>query len=153
MKFAASLLATSVLALDNGLGLVPQMGWNSWNTFACDVSQDLMKSMADQVIALGLADLGYEYINLDDCWQLEGRNEAGEMQPNPATFPDGMLPLSTYMHDHGLKFGIYSCAGTKTCAKFAASLDHEEIDANTFAAWGVDYLKYDNCYNNSVPGI
>lgn len=150
--FGSALLATTSFALDNGLGLKPQMGWNSWNTFKCEVSQDLMHTMADKIISLGLLELGYNYVNLDDCWQLEDRNAAGELQWDPTTFPDGMTSLAEYLHTRGLLFGIYSCAGTNTCAGRAGSLDHEVTDANSWASWGVDYLKYDNCFNNSIHG-
>ena len=109
--------------------------------------------MVTSVIDLGLADLGYNYINLDDCWQLKDRNSEGLMVANPATFPNGISPLADSIHSQGLKFGIYSCAGTITCAGFAASLGFEVVDANTFASWGVDYLKYDNCYNNAEPAM
>ena len=151
--FSLTLLATSVVALDNGLGKVPQMGWNTWNKFACDIDEDLIKQTIDSLVDLGLDKIGYNYVNLDDCWMLPERTDDGHFIPDPQAFPKGMKDLGDFIHDRNLKFGIYSCAGTMTCAGRAGSLYHEEIDAMDFASWGVDYLKYDNCYNNSVPGI
>jgi alpha-galactosidase len=127
------------------------MGWNTWNRFGCNISEQLIKDSVDRVKALGLDKLGYTYINLDDCWQLQERTN-GHLAPDPARFPNGIKPLGDYIHQHGLHFGIYSSAGTLTCAGRAGSLYHEVSDAQDFAAWGVDYLKYDNCYNDSVPG-
>jgi hypothetical protein len=101
---------------------------------------------------LGLDKLGYEYVNLDDCWMLEERTADGHFIVDPVAFPSGMKALGDYIHSQGLKFGIYSSAGTMTCAGRAGSLDHEKIDAQDWADWGVDYLKYDNCYNNNISG-
>ena len=98
-----------------------------------------------------MKDLGYEYINLDDCWHEETRDVAGHLIPDRVHFPSGMNSVSDYIHEKGLKFGIYSSAGTKTCAGRAGSLYYETVDAQDFADWGVDYLKYDNCYNDGVP--
>jgi len=123
------------------------MGWNSWNQFACDISETTIKQAADRIIELGLDKLGYNYVNIDDCWMLVDRTDDGHMQPDPVTFPNGMKAVGDYIHSLGLKFGIYSSAGTLTCQGRAASLDHEFVDAQDFATWGVDYLKYDNCYN------
>jgi len=148
----AALLATHVSALDNGLGLVPQMGWNTWNKFGCDIAIDTIETAIDQVVALGLDKIGYEYINLDDCWMKENRTADGHFIVDEVAFPDGMKVLGDYIHSKNLKFGIYSSAGTMTCAGRAGSLYHEEIDALDFASWGVDYLKYDNCYNDGVHG-
>ena len=100
----------------------------------------------------GLKELGYEYINLDDCWMLEERTADGHFIVDSQNFPDGMKAIGDMLHGKDLKFGIYSSAGTMTCAGRAGSLYYEEIDAKDFASWGVDYLKYDNCYNMSVPG-
>lgn len=127
------------------------MGWNTWNKFACDIDEKLIKESVDQIKEFGLDVLGYNYVNLDDCWHLLERDSAGHIQPDPVRFPNGMKPVGDYIHDAGLNFGIYSSAGTKTCAGFAGSLYHETTDANDFASWGVDYLKYDNCFNDSVP--
>ena len=139
-------------ALDNGLGLSPQMGWNTWNKFGCDIAIDTIETAIEQVVDLGFDKLGYEYINLDDCWMKEERTPDGHFIVDDVAFPDGMKVLGDFIHDKGLKFGIYSCAGTMTCAGRAGSLYHEEIDAMDWASWGVDYLKYDNCYNAKVPG-
>lgn len=129
------------------------MGWNSWNTFACDLSQDTIKSAADKVVELGLDKLGYTYINVDDCWLTEERDAEGHLQADPDTFPDGMKALGDYLHDKGLLFGIYNSAGSLTCQGLAGSLNHEVTDAQDFASWGVDYLKYDNCFNEDVPAL
>jgi alpha-galactosidase len=150
---AAAVMAVSTNALNNGLGLVPQMGWNTWNKFACDISEDLLQKTIDQVVELGLDKLGYNYINLDDCWMQEERTADGHFIVDTEAFPNGMKDLGDYIHSKGLKFGIYSCGGTMTCAGRAGSLYHEEIDAKDWASWGVDYLKYDNCYNAGVSGI
>lgn len=95
--------------------------------------------------------LGYEYVNVDDCWMTDTRDADGHLQADPSTFPQGMSALGDYIHNATLKFGIYSSAGTKTCAGRAGSLDYETTDATDFATWGVDYLKLDNCYNKGVP--
>ena len=157
--FTISLLAASAAlfnqaaALNNGLGLVPQMGWNTWNKFACDIDEQLIYSTVDQIKALGLADLGYNYVNLDDCWQEELRTATGHVIPDRVRFPNGMKVVGDYIHAQDLKYGIYSCAGTMTCQGKAGSLGFEQIDAQDYADWGVDYLKYDNCYNNSVSAL
>lgn len=129
------------------------MGWNSWNKFACDISETLIKQTADKIVALGLDKLGYEYVNIDDCWMLTDRDAQGHMVPDPETFPSGMKAVGDYIHSLGLKYGIYSSAGNYTCQGRAGSLYHEEVDAQDFANWGVDYLKYDNCFNQDVPAI
>lgn len=147
------LLTCGALALNNGVGLTPQMGWNSWNKFACNITESLIKQTADKIIELGLNKLGYTYVNLDDCWNTIERDASGKMQADPSSFPSGMKSLGDYIHEKGLKFGIYSSAGNFTCEGRAGSLYHEEMDAQTFAAWGVDYLKYDNCFNENVPAI
>lgn len=151
--FVTALIAIGAQALDNGLGNVPQMGWNTWNKFGCSINEQLIKDSADTLIAVGLADLGYNYVNLDDCWHETERDSMGHLVPDREHFPSGMKTVGDYIHDKGLKFGIYSSAGTLTCAGRAGSLYHEETDAADFASWGVDYLKYDNCFNDSVPAI
>ena len=123
----------------------PPLGWNSWNTFSHDINEDLIKGVADAMVETGLKDAGYEYVVIDDCWSLRQRDENGRMVVDPEKFPSGMKALSEYIHAKGLKFGMYSCAGTHTCAGYPGSLDYEFIDAKTFAEWGVDYLKYDYC--------
>ncbi len=124
------------------------MGWNSWNHFACDISEDLIKETADAIQNSGLQKLGYEYVNLDDCWQASERDDEGKIQPDAIRFPSGMKALGDYLHERGFKFGIYSSAGFKTCQAYPASLGREDVDAEVYASWGVDYLKYDNCFTD-----
>jgi alpha-galactosidase len=138
-------LAEPSTALDNGLALIPPMGWNSWNKFGCNVSEDLIKSMADSMVASGMKEAGYQYIVIDDCWQVS-RDEKGNIVPDGQRFPSGMKALGDYIHSKGLKFGIYSDAGEKTCAGRPGSMGHEYQDALMYAGWGVDYLKYDWCH-------
>jgi alpha-galactosidase len=120
------------------------MGWNSWNKFGCDVSEKLIRETADALVATGMKDAGYQYVVIDDCWQVR-RDGAGSIVADPDRFPSGMKALADYAHVKGLKFGLYSDAGTGTCQKRPGSKDHEELDAKTYAEWGVDYLKYDWC--------
>jgi alpha-galactosidase len=138
-------LFQSSLSLDNGLGLTPQMGFNSWNHFHCSVTDKIMRDTADNMIAKGLDKHGYVYVNIDDCWA-KSRSSDGIVQSDPTTFPN-MKDLADYIHGKGLKFGLYSDAGSKTCAGRPGSLNYETQDANTYAGWGVDYLKYDYCYS------
>jgi alpha-galactosidase len=126
------------------LALAPPMGWNSWNKFGCDVSEKLMKETADALVSTGMKEAGYQFLVIDDCWQVR-RDAEGRIVPDPDRFPSGMKALADYVHGRGLKFGLYSDAGTGTCAKRPGSKDHEAIDARTYAEWGVDYLKYDWC--------
>ena len=132
----------------NGLAMTPPMGWNDWNAYACNVSESLVKQTADKIVSSGLAAAGYQYVNIDDCWMQHSRDAAGNLQPDYGKFPDGISGTAAYVHSKGLKLGIYEDAGTQTCAGYPGSLGHETQDARTFASWGVDYLKYDNCYNN-----
>lgn len=125
----------------------PPMGWNSWNTFGEDINEKVVMETADFIVESGLKDCGYEYVIIDDCWSLRERNEKGEIVPDPEKFPHGMKFVSDYVHSKGLKFGMYSCAGTLTCARYPGSFDHEFTDARCFAEWGVDYLKYDFCFH------
>ena len=136
-----------VSAYDNGLGLTPQMGWNSWNYFGCNgISETLIKEIAEALISTGLADLGYEYINLDDCWQVS-RNKTGYIVEDFQKFPSGMAGLSKYVRNElGLKFGLYSDSGLFTCQRRPGSFGHERQDAESYREWEIDYLKYDNCY-------
>ncbi|KAK3043305.1 hypothetical protein RJ639_002548 [Escallonia herrerae] len=137
--------------LANGLGLSPQMGWNSWNHFQCNLDEKLIKETADAIVSKGLAAVGYKYVNLDDCWAELKRDSQGNLIPKASTFPSGIKALADYVHSKGLKLGIYSDAGTQTCSKtMPGSLGYEEQDAKTFASWGIDYLKYDNCNNNDI---
>ncbi|CAM0956664.1 unnamed protein product [Alopecurus aequalis] len=133
-------------AYENGLGKTPQMGWNSWNHFACGVNEEIIRETADAIVNTGLAKLGYQYVNIDDCWADQYRDNQGNMVPNKQSFPSGIKALADYVHARGLKLGVYSDAGTQTCSqRMPGSLDHEEQDVQTFTSWGVDYLKYDNC--------
>jgi alpha-galactosidase len=122
----------------------PPMGWNSWNRFACDVSEKLIKATADAMVATGMRDAGYQYVVIDDCWQVS-RDTEGNIVPDPARFPSGMKALADYVHSKGLRFGLYSDAGTATCQKRPGSKGFEDKDARQYAAWGIDYLKYDWC--------
>jgi len=133
-------------AQESGLALTPPMGWNSWNKFGCNVSEKLIKEMADAMVTSGMRDAGYEYIVIDDCWQV-GRDSLGNIIADPQRFPSGMKALADYVHSKGLKFGLYSCAGRKTCQGRPGSRGYEYQDARQYAAWGVDYLKYDWCYH------
>jgi alpha-galactosidase len=120
------------------------MGWNSWNKFGCHVNEALIRSAADQMVASGMNTVGYQYVVIDDCWHGE-RDAHGNIQPDPKLFPTGIKALADYVHSRGLKFGIYTDAGTKTCAGRPGSRGHEFQDAQQYAAWGVDYLKEDWC--------
>jgi alpha-galactosidase len=130
------------------LAKTPPMGWNSWNKYHCDVSEELILRMADAMVASGMKDAGYEYIVIDDCWQVS-RDENGEIIADPERFPHGMKYVADYVHSKGLKFGIYSCAGKLTCQKRPGGLGHEYQDARTYARYGVDYLKYDWCNSST----
>ena len=131
----------------------PPMGWNSWNTFTKDIDEKMILETADAMVAEGLRDAGYEYLVIDDCWSERERDENGQLVADPVKFPHGMKYVADYVHSKGLKFGMYSCDGTRTCADYPASFGHEFDDARYFASVGVDYLKYDNCYKPStVPG-
>ncbi|XP_062092446.1 alpha-galactosidase 3 [Humulus lupulus] len=139
-----------ILQLKNGLAKTPQMGWNSWNFFACNINETVIRETADALVLSGLADLGYVYLNIDDCWSSPTRNLEGQLEPDPKTFPSGIKALTDYVHAKGLKLGIYSDAGVFTCQVRPGSIFHENDDAKLFASWGVDYLKYDNCYNLGI---
>jgi hypothetical protein len=137
------------VASEVGLARTPPMGFNDWNAFGCNVSEQLIKETADFFITSGLKDAGYQFVNIDDCWALRDRGPDGRLVPDPAKFPSGIAGTAAYVHGLGLKLGIYGDAGTATCAGYPGSLGHEQIDAQTFADWGIDYLKYDNCNNQS----
>lgn len=130
------------------LAPTPPMGWNSWNRFGCDIDETLVLETADAMVASGMADVGYEYVNIDDCWHASERDADGDLAADPDRFPNGIAYVADYVHSLGLKLGIYSDRGTHTCGGLPGSYDYEIQDAETFARWGVDYLKYDNC---SVP--
>ena len=127
------------------LAPTPPMGWNSWNKFQCDsINEVVVKQVADAMVSSGMKDAGYQYVVIDDCWQI-ARDSAGFIVVDSAKFPSGMKALADYVHSKGLKFGIYSCAGVKTCGGRPGSRGHEYQDAYTYAKWGVDYLKEDWC--------
>ncbi|MFG1812049.1 glycoside hydrolase family 27 protein [Streptomyces sp. NPDC049040] len=156
LSVGASLVAPGAAqpaaALGNGLALTPQMGFNDWNAYGCNVSESLIKSTALAMHNNGMQAAGYTYVNIDDCWMTHSRDSSGRLVPDPSKFPDGIKGTADYVHSLGLKLGIYEDAGTATCAGYPGSLGHETTDAATFASWGVDYLKYDNCNNNGVAG-
>jgi len=127
-----------------GLALTPPMGWNSWNKFACNIDEKLIREIADVMVSTGMKDAGYQYINLDDCWHGE-RDSLGFIHPDAKRFPSGMKALADYIHSKGLKIGLYSDAGSQTCGGRPGSRGYEFQDALTYAKWGVDYLKYDWC--------
>lgn len=131
-----------------GLAMTPPMGWNSWNKFACNVDEQKIKEVADALVSSGMKDAGYQYIVIDDCWQV-GRDSVGNIIPDPKRFPSGIKALADYIHSKGLKFGIYSCAGTQTCQQRPGSRGYEFQDARSYASWDVDYLKYDWCYTGT----
>jgi alpha-galactosidase len=136
-------LAVNAQKFDN-IAKTPPMGWNSWNKYSCNVSESLIMGMADAMASSGMKDAGYQYVVIDDCWQV-ARDENGEIVADKDRFPHGIKYLADYIHSKGLKFGIYSCAGTLTCAGRPGGRGHEYQDAITYARWGVDYLKYDWC--------
>ncbi len=127
-----------------GLASTPPMGWNSWNTFGCNIDEALIRATADAMVASGMRDAGYVYVNIDDCWH-GARDADGFIQPDPVRFPSGMKALADYVHGLGLKLGLYSDAGSKTCAGRPGSQGYEYQDALQYARWGIDYLKYDWC--------
>ncbi|MFF7366471.1 NPCBM/NEW2 domain-containing protein [Streptomyces tricolor] len=138
----------------DGLARTPPMGFNNWNSTHCraEFDESMVKGIADLFVQKGLKDAGYQYVNLDDCWALPERDANGRLVPDPVRFPHGIKAVADYVHAKGLKLGIYTSAGTKTCnsAGFPGALGHEYGDARQFAEWGVDYLKYDNCNNQGV---
>jgi alpha-galactosidase len=153
LTVAATLVPTQpASALGNSVARTPPMGWNDWNSFGCNVNETLIKQMADTIVSSGMSALGYKYVVVDDCWFNPTRDSAGNLQGNPSRFPAGMKALGDYLHGKGLKFGIYESPTDRTCAQYfgaysgaTGSQGHETADARQFAAWGVDYLKYDWC--------
>jgi alpha-galactosidase len=149
----ASLLIASVAHAQKfeQLALTPPMGWNSWNKFACNVDEAIIRQTADAIVSSGMKDAGYQYVNIDDCWH-GARDSLGFIHADTARFPSGIKALADYVHSKGLKLGIYSDAGSKTCGGRPASRGHEYQDALTYAKWGVDYLKYDWCNTEGLKG-
>ena len=150
-SFLASILAPNAARAQKfeGLAMTPPMGWNSWNKFACNVSEQLIRQTADAMVSTGMRDAGYQYLNIDDCWH-GTRDSLGFIREDASRFPSGMKTLADYVHSKGLKLGIYSDAGWKTCGGRPGSRGHEYQDAITYARWGVDYLKYDWCSTDSL---
>ena len=148
---AAPGIGVSVIAaapaqtLANGVALTPPMGWDDWNTFGCNVNEQLVEQTADFMASSGLEAAGYDYINIDDCWMASSRDANGNLVANPQKFPDGMAAVAAYVHSKGLKLGLYESPTYHTCQGFPGSLGHEQQDADLFASWGIDFLKYDNC--------
>ena len=144
-------------SLDLNLAPTPPMGWNNWNTTndRPEFNEAMVLATADFFVSSGLKDVGYEYVNLDDCWALPERNADGDLVPDPVRFPNGIKAVADYVHAKGLKFGIYTSAGSHTCSPigFPGALDHEEQDAALFASFEVDYLKYDNCHNEGRDAV
>ena len=134
------------------LAETPQMGWNSWNKFAGNINEQMIRDMADAMVKEGLLDAGYIYLNMDDCWHGQ-RDADGFIQPDAKRFSSGIKALADYVHSKGLKFGIYSDAGRKTCAGMPGSFGHEYQDAIQYARWGIDYLKYDWCSSEDINPV
>jgi alpha-galactosidase len=137
--------ATVRIVVGDRLALTPPMGWMSWNMFGRHIDDSLIRQTADAVVTSGMKDAGYAYVCIDDYWHGE-RDAKGVLHPDPARFPDGIAPIAEYLHARGLKLGMYSDAGTMTCGRQPGSFGFEQQDAETFASWGVDYLKYDYCH-------
>ncbi len=133
-----------------GLAPTPPMGWNSWNTFQTNISDKLVREIADDMVASGMKEAGYTYIVLDDGWMAKERNKNGDLVPDPQKFPNGLKTVIDYVHSKGLKFGLYNCAGTMTCASYPGSRGYEYQDARLYAALEVDYLKYDWCNTDGI---
>ena len=147
----ALIVAPSAQAANNGLAATPPMGWNSWNHYACSgLNQTVIQQIATAMANSGLKSAGYEYINLDDCWMATSRNSNGNLVPDSGKFPGGMPALVSYVHNLGLKIGLYEDVGTKTCQGRPGSYGYYQQDANTFASWGIDYIKMDWCNTNNL---
>jgi alpha-galactosidase len=144
-------ISTPVLAQKfEGLAPTPPMGWNTWNTFAANINETLIKQTAEVLIATGMRDAGYNYVVLDDAWLAKERDANGNLQADPVKFPSGMKALGDFLHSKGFKFGIYNCAGRETCGGYPGGRGHEFQDAKMYASWGVDYLKYDWCSHGTA---
>ena len=163
MKFVRSLLFSltiGVIACQTAfaqkfeeLAQTPPMGWNSWNTFQTNIDEPLLKGMVDTYVSSGMKDAGYTYFVLDDGWMSMDRDKDGNLVADPKKFPNGMKEFAVYVHSKGLKFGIYNCAGTKTCAGYPGTRGYEYQDARLYASWGVDYLKFDWCYSEGINAV
>jgi|SRR6185503_7747386 len=136
-----------------GLAQTPPMGWNSWNTFQTNIDEPLLKGMVDTYVSSGMKDAGYQYFVLDDGWMAMERDKDGNLVADPKKFPNGMKEFADYVHSKGLKFGIYNCAGTKTCAGYPGTRGYEYQDARLYASWGVDYLKFDWCNSEGLNAV
>ncbi|MER6127396.1 ricin-type beta-trefoil lectin domain protein [Streptomyces sp. NPDC001795] len=147
---AVTAVATPAAALDNGAAKTPPMGWNNYNAYGNNPTESLIEQTALEMHNNGMQAAGYEYVNIDDAWMASSRDANGNLVPDPVRFPNGIKAVADYVHSLGMKLGIYEDAGTQTCAGLPGSLGHETQDANLFASWGVDLLKYDNCYNNGI---
>lgn len=154
VALAAMLCTPSIVKAQKfeNLADTPPMGWNSWNKFACDIDESTIKGIADAMVETGLRDAGYIYLNLDDCWHGQ-RDSLGFIQADPLRFPSGIKALADYVHTKGLKLGIYSDAGRKTCGGRPGSFGHEYQDALQYAKWGIDYLKYDWCDSEDINPV
>ena len=155
--FTQAVLALAVFAATNlhaqkfpNLALTPPMGWNSWNKFAGNINETLIRQTADAMATNGMKEAGYIYVVVDDCWEAKSRDALGNIVADPKKFPSGMKALGDYLHAKGFQFGIHNCAGTKTCAGFPGGRGHEFQDALTYASWGVDFLKYDWCEHGTA---
>ncbi|RAJ87420.1 alpha-galactosidase [Chitinophaga dinghuensis] len=133
-----------------GLAPTPPMGWNSWNTFQVEINEKMIMEMADELVKTGMKDAGYNYLVLDDGWMAMERDSLGNLVPDPKKFPHGLRAVVDYVHAKGLKFGMYNCAGTLTCAKYPGTRGYEYQDARNYAAWNIDYLKYDWCNTKGI---
>ncbi|HEY2649402.1 MAG TPA: glycoside hydrolase family 27 protein [Puia sp.] len=136
--------------LTGKLAPTPPMGFNTWNTFQTKINEDMLREMVDVFVSSGMRDAGYQYFVLDDGWMSMQRDQSGSLIPDPLKFPHGMKSFADYVHSKGLKFGIYNCAGSKTCAGYPGTRGHEYEDARLYASWGVDFLKYDWCNTDSL---
>jgi len=149
LNAAALLTPSAVSQTSSSLAATPPMGWNSWNKFGCNVSDKLIREMADAMVSSGMQAAGYQYVNIDDCWQVS-RDAQGTIVADPQRFSSGMKGLADYIHTKGLKLGLYTDAGTGTCEKRPGSLNHEVQDAKTYASWGIDYVKIDWCNSEGL---
>jgi len=148
--FFVFLSATSYAQKFPNLALTPPMGWNSWNTFQTNISEKLVKDIADVMVSSGMKDAGYTYIVLDDGWMAKERDANGNLVADPVKFPSGMRALADYIHAKGLKFGLYNCAGTQTCAGYPGTRGYEYQDARLYASFDIDYLKFDWCNTDGI---